>query len=394
MVESQDNNELDIFKAFSEDSDIGFFNETEFEFDTVVNEKADKAKDIKNTKDIYAVIDGDGLPFKVSYWNKDLEFNEDNKVKIKQDTISCVVGIYKKIKTFTKANYVLGLIDKKEGSFRKDIFPAYKENRKDSGTDYQALWNPYIKQVLVEYGFYQIRDNIEVDDAMAILGKKAIDLDVELYLCGVDKDLLQIEGNHFNYDKEIVTIVDSLGTINNTKKGKRNVVEGTGFKWLMAQCIIGDSSDNIPGLPSNGPIAAYKVLQDCSSKYSCLKAVYKSYLETADKLEKKKAKNPKKELKEMEEKLLESPKDFLKLNYSLVKLLTSHEALDGFNKKEDMVKVFSPIEHNKFTIAAEEINLDLLNFNNDNESPINEIVNMSQALQQGTGDVDISSLFS
>lgn len=370
MIEETDPLEFnEMFNEALSDKDLGFFNDS-----------TSVGLDPTTEDIIYAVIDGDGLPYKVSFWNKDLEYNEANKTKVKEDTISCVIGVYNKIKKFTKATYVLGFIDKKEGSFRRDIYPDYKLNRKASSTDYQSLWNPYIKEVLVEYGFYQIRDNIEVDDAMAIIGKKAIDLNIEMYLCGVDKDLLQIEGKHFNYDKETVTIVDSLGTITKRKQGKKNVIEGTGFIWLMAQCIIGDSSDNIPGLPSSGPVAAYDTLKDCTSYFSCIKAVLTKYKESFTKLSKGKAKTDKiKDLLEM------SPIELFKLNYKLLRLLTTHESLeDGFTSKEEVTEHFSKIEDNNFKREYENIQVNTL----EGETSY-EAVNMSSILE---GSFDAPSL--
>ena len=62
---------------------------------------------------------------------------------------------------------------------------------------------------------------------------------------GIDKDLLQIPGNHYNFNK----------------KTHRFVSDDEAHKLLMIQCLTGDRTDNIPGIKGIGPKKAEKILE-------------------------------------------------------------------------------------------------------------------------------------
>ncbi|MDD9816698.1 MAG: hypothetical protein OXU61_00955, partial [Gammaproteobacteria bacterium] len=63
-------------------------------------------------------------------------------------------------------------------------------------------------------------------------------------IAGIDKDLKQIPGNHYNFNKQLHEFVDDDNANLN----------------LMLQCLTGDTSDNIPGIKGIGPAKAGKIL--------------------------------------------------------------------------------------------------------------------------------------
>ena len=67
---------------------------------------------------------------------------------------------------------------------------------------------------------------------------EARELEIPYVICGIDKDLKQIPGNHYNYNKKVHDFVD----------------DDTAHYNLMLQCLIGDSSDNIPGIREWGQL--------------------------------------------------------------------------------------------------------------------------------------------
>ena len=66
----------------------------------------------------------------------------------------------------------------------------------------------------------------------------------EYTVAGIDKDLLQITGTHYNFVKKEIT----------------EISEDTANLKLMLQCLTGDRSDNIPGIKGIGPKKAEKLL--------------------------------------------------------------------------------------------------------------------------------------
>ena len=67
---------------------------------------------------------------------------------------------------------------------------------------------------------------------------------IDYFVVGIDKDLLQIPGNHYNFVKRELRFVD----------------DDEAHLLLMRQCLTGDSADNIPGIRGIGPKKADKLL--------------------------------------------------------------------------------------------------------------------------------------
>ena len=152
-----------------------------------------------------------------------------------------------------------------KGNFRYDIAKTvpYKGNRKDTAKPpyYQELRDHMVKRlgaVVVE--------GQEADDEVAIRMSKEPDT---YTLVGVDKDLLQIPGWHFNPSKDLEQYVD----------------EFTAYKSFVTQLLTGDRTDNIPGLEGIGPKKAAKTLKDAKTKKSLLDAAFAKYQELGHTLE-------------------------------------------------------------------------------------------------------------
>ena len=132
---------------------------------------------------------------------------------------------------------------KGRGNFRKDIYDKYKTNRKDL--------EPHIKEALTYGHQYMVdkydavmADDMEADDLVSIWAAERRAEDRDYTIVGIDKDLLQIPGWHYNFVKKESQFVDH--DLANLK--------------LMLQCLTGDNSDNIPGIKGIGPKKAEKIL--------------------------------------------------------------------------------------------------------------------------------------
>lgn len=152
-----------------------------------------------------------------------------------------------------------------KGNFRYDIAKTvpYKGNRKDTPKPpyYQELRDHMVKRlgaVVVE--------GQEADDEVAIRMSKEPDT---YTLVGVDKDLLQIPGWHFNPSKDL----------------ERYVNEFEAYKSFCLQLLTGDRTDNIPGLQGIGPKKAEKALKDAKTKQELLDTAWEKYQELGHTLE-------------------------------------------------------------------------------------------------------------
>jgi 5'-3' exonuclease len=103
-------------------------------------------------------------------------------------------------------------------------------------------------------------------------------------MCSVDKDLRQIPGIHYDYQKNKFIIVD----------------EETAIYNLAIQMIMGDAADCIPGLRGYGPKKAENLIKKGMTKYQYIKVILNEY--------RKNCKSP------------EEAKKLVRLNYKLLKL--------------------------------------------------------------------------
>jgi len=122
-----------------------------------------------------------------------------------------------------------------ENNFRHDAAKTkpYKGNRK------QLLLRKAKQYLQLEYGAIVV-DGYEADDAIASDMKQNGAIH-----CGIDKDILQVAGTHYNFVKEAYVEVSE-------EQAKYN---------LYHQLITGDSTDNIGGLPNYGEVKANEMLQ-------------------------------------------------------------------------------------------------------------------------------------
>jgi len=124
-------------------------------------------------------------------------------------------------------------------NFRKSIarVQPYKGKRPPKPLLYEEVRN-----YLVTYWQAEIIDGMEAEDMAAIVYNEDPE---ENCLCAVDKDVLQVPGLHFNYNKGTTQVISPR--------------EGNLRLW--AQILTGDSTDSITGIPGCGPVKANKLLQ-------------------------------------------------------------------------------------------------------------------------------------
>jgi hypothetical protein len=91
----------------------------------------------------------------------------------------------------------------------------------------------------------------EADDEISYTAYDLAKRGFEPVVCSIDKDLIQIEGLHYDWGKDTKYRVDAESA----------------HLYFMMQCLSGDSTDNIPGLPGIGPVKAKKALLEATQPY-------------------------------------------------------------------------------------------------------------------------------
>tara|TARA_Y100000768_G_scaffold113610_1_gene83749 strand:+ start:1352 stop:4078 length:2727 start_codon:yes stop_codon:yes gene_type:complete len=158
-----------------------------------------------------------------------------------------------------KPDYLVIAMDSKSKTFRHDLFADYKANRQKM-PDEISYQIPILKEIINYLGVELIeKPGYEADDIMGSLSKIAESIDIESYIVSGDKDMLQMVNDNI--------IVYSPGNRfkPTTKFQKDNVKEKMGVypnRVIDLLSLIGDSSDNIPGVRGVGPKTAIKLIEE------------------------------------------------------------------------------------------------------------------------------------
>jgi len=156
-------------------------------------------------------------------------------------------------------------MDSKEGSFREEIYEAYKANRPPAPADlHQQMVR--VREIVEAWGMSPIEvAGVEADDVIAAVVKQARAKGLRVVIVSADKDLLQLVGpDVIMYD----TMRDKVFGTEETRD-KLGVEPGQ-VRDLLA--LMGDSSDNIPGVRSVGQKTAAKLLEE----YGSLDGIYEN----------------------------------------------------------------------------------------------------------------------
>ena len=163
--------------------------------------------------------------------------------------------------------YLLVAYDAKGPTFRKDLYPDYKANRPPMPEDLVAQQEP-IREIVAALGLKSKEvEGLEADDIVATMTARARARDFDVVIVSSDKDYYQLLGPTVSmYDpnpkRESAMTLESL----------REKFGLTPHGFLEAQGLMGDSSDNIPGVPGVGEKTAVKLVQE----FENLEKLYKN----------------------------------------------------------------------------------------------------------------------
>ncbi len=152
-------------------------------------------------------------------------------------------------------DYLLCAFDRAEPTFRSALYPDYKAHREAVPDDLQ-LQIPLIYRAVEALSIPALSvASYEADDVMATVAQEASARGLEVYLCTADKDCRQL--------------IDDRVRLYNLRKrqefGRQQLLEDWGVEpgqVVDLQSLVGDSVDNVPGVPGIGVKTAAKLLQE------------------------------------------------------------------------------------------------------------------------------------
>ncbi len=167
-------------------------------------------------------------------------------------------------------DYMSVAFDKKAPTFRHKEYDGYKAQRKGM-PDELAEQMPVLKEVLDCLGIYRSEaEGFEADDIIGTLSRYGEEMGMDVYIVTGDKDALQLVSSRVRviYTKKGVSEFELYD------KGK--IADKYGFepeKLIDLKGLMGDKSDNIPGVPGVGEKTALNLLKEYSSLENVLGSI-------------------------------------------------------------------------------------------------------------------------
>ncbi len=168
-----------------------------------------------------------------------------------------------------RPDYVAAAFDTPETTFRKEMFEEYKAQRPETPEE-------LISQIVESYNLFEKlgiktleKPGFEADDVLGALAERFTkDKNVKTFILTGDLDSLQLVD-----DENTIVLVPQKGVSRMTEYNEEKVKERFGVepsRLADYKGLVGDSSDNIPGIPGIGPKTAKSLLQ----KYGTIERMY------------------------------------------------------------------------------------------------------------------------
>ncbi len=213
------------------------------------------------------LIDGNSIANRAFYALPPLT----NKKGVYTNAIVGFMNILMRFLEGDKPDHLVIAFDLKAPTFRHEEFKDYKAQRKGMPEELRSQM-PLIKELVTKMNIPILElAGYEADDIIGTIAKRYEALKYDVVIVSGDKDLLQVATDKINVK------------IPKTKKGatevesyfQKDVVEALGvtpLEYIDVKALMGDASDNIPGVPGVGEKTAFKLI----SEYKSLEGLYQN----------------------------------------------------------------------------------------------------------------------
>ncbi|MEF3074323.1 DNA polymerase I [Methylobacter sp. Wu1] len=169
-----------------------------------------------------------------------------------------VTNMLRKLIDDYQSDYITVIFDAPGKTFRNDLYDQYKAHRPPMPDDLRVQIEP-LHQLIRAMGLPLIIENgVEADDIMGCLAQQAEREGFHVVISTGDKDMAQLVNEHITLDN----------TMSNVRLDIQGVIDKFGVKpeqIVDYLALIGDTVDNIPGVPKVGPKTAAKWLEEYES---------------------------------------------------------------------------------------------------------------------------------
>ena len=211
-------------------------------------------------KEIFVIIDGSSYLYRAFYALPHLKNNSGSHT----GAIFGVTNMINKLIDDLSPEYICVVFDARGKNFRHKLYKEYKSNRKSMPEELSEQVEPIFD--FLKYMGIQIiqQPDVEADDVIASLVNK-FSSNTKTLISSGDKDLAQLVDDNV----ELINSLDGK-QLNKVSVKKKFGVTPSQIKDYLT--LVGDASDNIPGVPKIGPKTAVSLLD----KYHSLESIIKN----------------------------------------------------------------------------------------------------------------------
>ncbi|TDT44481.1 DNA polymerase I [Halospina denitrificans] len=196
------------------------------------------------------LVDGSSYLFRAFHALPPLETSKNQPT----GAVKGVISMIRRLQQDYPGSPIAVVFDPRGKTFRHELYEDYKANRPEMPEDLACQIRP-IHEIIRAMGLpLLIEEGMEADDVIGTLAYEATDKGVDVIISTGDKDMAQLVSDH----------VSLINTMNDTHMDRDGVREKFGVspeQIVDYLALVGDSVDNIPGVPKCGPKTAVKWLQ-------------------------------------------------------------------------------------------------------------------------------------
>ena len=201
------------------------------------------------------LVDGSSYLYRAFHAMPDLRAVPGDPSSPATGAIRGMINMMQSLRKEVPAAYAACVFDAKGPTFRDEIYPEYKAQRAPMPDDLRSQIEP-IHEVVRLMGWTVLNvPGVEADDVIGTLARRAAEQGLKVIVSSGDKDLSQLVN-------ERITIID---TMNGKVRDVAGVTAEFGVppeRMIDFQTLVGDTVDNVPGVPKVGPKTAAKWLAE------------------------------------------------------------------------------------------------------------------------------------
>lgn len=208
-----------------------------------------------SNKPLLALVDGSSYLYRAYHALPPLKNQAGEPTGAMYGVLNMILKLYNDY----QPQYFAVIFDAPGKTFRDELFAEYKAHRPEMPEDLQQQIEPLKTIIKAQHFPLLIIDGVEADDVIGTLAKQAQQNDLKTIISTGDKDLTQL------VDDDRVHLIN---TMSNTLYNEDKVIDKFGVKpeqIIDYLTLVGDTSDNIPGVDGVGPKTAAKWLNHYGS---------------------------------------------------------------------------------------------------------------------------------